>query len=109
MFILMKQNGKVGRAKIFESKFVCSEGQNILCDSGGFLVSKKLFSGQELGVVDTLPNIIKRTLITMNINDDKDQDEIIKHLIKIGEEKGEKRKEKVKEKEKDGSVDDVWK
>ena len=74
------------------------------------IIEPKLFSGEELGVVDTLPNIIKRTLIMMNVDDDKDQDEIIdriKHLVKIGEEKDEKRKEKTKEK--DGSVDDVWK
>ena len=78
------------------------------------IIEPKLFSGQELGVVDILPNIIKRTLIMMNVDDDKDQDEIIdriKLLVKIGEEKGEKRKEKTKEKEKErgGSVDDVWK
>ena len=47
------------------------------------LIEPKYFSGEELAVVEIAPNMVKRTLITMSIEDEKIQNEIIDQISRV--------------------------
>ena len=76
------------------------------------IVEPARFSGKELAAIEIAPDLVRRTLMIMKIDHEKDQDEIlekIEKLVKMEEISTEREKEKESQKQKKTQKpEDVW-
>ena len=76
------------------------------------IIEPEFFSGDELEIVDTKPNLVRRTLKTMEIQSKHDQDlilEKIEKLVKQNESVVEAEDQNENENENENDQQDIWK